>query len=329
MLVVGAGLVGLSLAWQLLLRGRSVQLIDPQLEQADPAHSGSAAALGVLMAQVFHRSSGRGWRLRQRSHQLWPLWLAALERRGRRLPRRQGLLQLASCQAELEHQQRLVAERQRRGIPLEHWGPDQLKRLQPALPAAALGGLHSPNDGQLDPGPVLQALWAEARASGLQASRDAVVQLERRGRDWQVHCRSGNRHSAAWLVVSAGLGSGMLLDRLGHPLPMEPVLGQALELELAAAPHWTWPGVCQWRGLNLVPRPDLPGRETPVAGRHPGAGQPGQPRGPGRPAPLGGRGVIPHNHPGAGLAAPGPTGAPLAGGALPARGPAGPRAGAA
>lgn len=259
MLVVGAGLVGLSLAWQLLLRGRSVQLIDPQLEQADPAHSGSAAALGVLMAQVFHRSSGRGWRLRQRSHQLWPLWLAALERRGRRLPRRQGLLQLASCQAELEHQQRLVAERQRRGIPLEHWGPDQLKRLQPALPAAALGGLHSPNDGQLDPGPVLQALWAEARASGLQASRDAVVQLERRGRDWQVHCRSGNRHSAAWLVVSAGVASGLLLENLGHLLPMEPVLGQALELELAAAPHWNWPGVCQWRGLNLVPRPDLPG----------------------------------------------------------------------
>ncbi len=107
---------------------------------------------------------------------------------------------------------------------------------------------------------MLQALWAEARASGLQASRDAVVQLERRGRDWQVHCRSGNRHSAAWLVVSAGVASGLLLENLGHLLPMEPVLGQALELELAAAPHWNWPGVCQWRGLNLVPRPDLPGR---------------------------------------------------------------------
>ena len=73
--------MGLAVAWELLNRGLAVELIDPALDQAstsDPA-SGSLAALGVLMAQVFHRSSGRGWRLRQQSQLLWQQWLIRLQ----------------------------------------------------------------------------------------------------------------------------------------------------------------------------------------------------------------------------------------------------------
>jgi glycine/D-amino acid oxidase-like deaminating enzyme len=263
-LVVGGGLVGLATAWQLVARGHAVELIDPGLDQATAAASGSVAALGVLMAQVFHRSSGRAWRLRQQSHQIWPQWLAALQQRGHRLPQRQGLLLLAASAAEQEHQQRLLAQRRQQAIPLEHWTSSCLSQLRPALPAAALGGLYSPGDGQLDPRAVLQAIWCEARAAGLRTSRDLVTALERCGSDWQVHCRSGARRSTSWLVICAGVASGNLLASLGHPLPMEPVLGQALELELNTPPPWEegerpWPGAVLWRGINLVPRPDLPG----------------------------------------------------------------------
>ena len=47
---------------------------------------GVATALGVLMARVFHRSSGRGWRLRQRSLELWGAWRRELEARGWPVP---------------------------------------------------------------------------------------------------------------------------------------------------------------------------------------------------------------------------------------------------
>jgi glycine/D-amino acid oxidase-like deaminating enzyme len=262
-LVVGGGLVGLAVAWQLLARGLSVELIDPELERATPAESGSVAALGVLMAQVFHRSSGRGWRLRQQSHQLWQQWLTTLQQRGHQMKRRDGLLLLASGPEELEHQQRLLAQRQRQGIALQAWPSTWLDEMRPALPVA-LGGVYSPGDGQIDPRGVLQAIWSEARSAGLRASRDAVTALERCGSDWQVHCRSGARPRANWLVISAGVASADLLAGLGHRLPMEPVLGQALELELAETPPWDqgerpWPGAVVWRGINLVPRPDLPG----------------------------------------------------------------------
>ncbi|WP_053068257.1 FAD-binding oxidoreductase [Synechococcus sp. GFB01] len=259
MLVVGAGVLGLAVAWQLLLRGHSVRLIDPGLDSPDPARSGSWAALGVLMADVFHRSSGRAWRLRQRSRVLWEGWLADLEASGHPVQRRRGLLLLADGPAELERQQRLVEQRQRAGIPLELWDPAELAALHPPVPHAAAGGLYAPRDGQLDPASLLTALWQEARTRGLDTSRDAVASLERSGRDWLVRCRGGTSHTAAWLVICAGVSSSALLEPLGHRLPLQPVLGQALELQLANAPEWNWPGTCVWRGFNLVPRPDRNG----------------------------------------------------------------------
>ena len=263
MLVVGGGLVGLTVAWELLNRGLEVELIDPELEQATSAETGSVAALGVLMAQVFHRSSGRAWRLRQQSHQLWEAWLTSLRQRGHQVSRREGLLLLASSAEELQHQQRLLAQRQGQGIALQAWSSTWLREMQPAAPAA-LSGLYSPGDGQIDPRGLMQAIWSEARAAGLRASRDAVMALDRCGRDWQAHCRSGSSPRASWLVICAGLASAGLLAGLGHQLPMEPVLGQALELELADTPAWDqgkrpWPGAVVWRGINLVPRPDLAG----------------------------------------------------------------------
>jgi glycine/D-amino acid oxidase-like deaminating enzyme len=280
-LVVGAGIIGRMAAWRLAEAGHRVSLVDPAL--ADPlttgagqpaSLSGSQAALGVLMARVFHRSSGRSWRLRQRSLALWGDWLAELERRGHRLPRRQGLLLLAATPEERERQERIAADRARLGIPMRLLGPGELAALQPTLPGAPLGGLLSPEDGQIDPGPLLVALLQEAcvagEASGAKTTclAEAALAVERgsgqsgeggRVKRWRLTLASGDVVEADWLVLCLGLGSQPLLAGMGLEPPLEPVLGQALELELATDPPWTWPGVVVWRGMNLVPRPDLEG----------------------------------------------------------------------
>jgi glycine/D-amino acid oxidase-like deaminating enzyme len=231
------------------------------------------------MARVFHRSSGRAWRLRQRSHALWSEWLAELERRGHRLPRREGLLLLAATPEERERQERIAADRARLGIPLRVLGPEELTQLQPGLPGSPLGGLLSPEDGQIDPGPLLEALLQEACTAGAARGgetscvAEAVTAVKRgpggpggvgdAGRRWRLQLAGGAELQAAWLVLTLGLGTGKLLAGLGLDLPLEPVLGQALELalaaEAAAPPSWSWPGVVVWRGVNLVPRPDLEG----------------------------------------------------------------------
>ena len=258
--MIGAGVVGLSVAWWLTEHGHHVGLIDPALAEGQASDAGSTAALGLLMAQIFRRSSGRGWRLRQQSLALWQSWREHLARRGHSMPLRPGLLQLATNAQEWQAQQQLVEQRQRQGLPLRLLEHQELNALQPALPAAAIGGLLSPNDGQLDPIPAMQALLADGRRQGLHTLAEPVLRIERGGGDaaerWCIHTPSGEQRRSQWLVIAAGLGSPALLEPLGHERPQSPVLGQALELQLPAGCNAElWPGSLSWDGINLVPRP--------------------------------------------------------------------------
>jgi len=291
-IVVGAGIVGVSCAWLLQRRGHRVLLIDPALGpdySPDSGPNASRAALGVLMGHVFRRSNGRGWRLRQRSLGLWSFWSQLLASRGRPIAHRSGLLLLAHDGPELERQRALLAERQKLGLPLSAWSQEQLKAMAPPLPVPVLGGLFSAEDGQIDPLQALEALHSDACAAGLTSLPESVTTLEprRRGKGWQVRLQDGRVLEAEWLVLAAGIEGQSLLAsledqgargagaRADSPLQLEPVLGQALELELEASiaqaigqpsphpnesdPTTGWPGVVVWQGMCLVPRPDLPG----------------------------------------------------------------------
>ena len=281
-IVVGAGLVGQASAWWLQRHGHRVLVLDAghssqafSTEEdsaararttADGNLSGSQAALGVLMARVFHRSRGRAWQLRQHSLDLWGQWRRVLEGSGHPIPWRPGLLLLADDAAELDRQRALAADPIRQGMGLAIWTRDNLERLSPTAPEA-VGGLFSEADGQLDPGTALRALQRDGHAAGLEHQSGRAVALEPRGAGWRVRLACGGVEEAEWVVVCAGLGSGSLLETVGVTRAMEPVLGQALEMELApdnrrpSQPEalWNWPGAVVRSGINLVPRPDLPG----------------------------------------------------------------------
>ena len=228
-------------------QGHQVQLIAP-----DTAPQGSAAALGLLMAEVYQRRSGRGWRLRRRSMQLLQHWQEELQ-----LPIQRGLLLLASETQEWERQQRLVHQSQ----CLELLSPADLKQqvnqaTLPELPDGVLGGVWSEGDGQLDPMQWIRQLQLSAAEQGLERLQASVTTVDRNGSGpWQLRLSDGSELSCDWLLIAAGLGSSGLLESLGHPLPMEPVLGQALELQLGSEPP-AWNGCLIWKGINLVPRPN-------------------------------------------------------------------------
>ncbi|WP_315860109.1 FAD-dependent oxidoreductase [Cyanobium sp. N5-Cardenillas] len=271
MIVVGAGIVGLACAWWLQCRGHQVLLLDPALAgdlpgDRDPGgewRSGSRAALGLLMADSFHRDRGRAWDLRQRSLELWSRWRHELAQRGHPIPYRPGVLLLAADGAEQERLAALGEHKRALGLPLEPWDRRRLEPLLPTLPQPCLAGLHSGRDGQLDPASALAALAADGRQRGLALQRDAAVALQPERGGWRVELAGGGAERAAWVVLAAGTAASTLLKGVSGLEPgrwtLEPVLGQALELELAAPLPSEWPGTVVWRGVNLVPRPDLKG----------------------------------------------------------------------
>ena len=284
--VIGAGLVGLATAWLLCRRGYGVVLVDGQgsrdVSSASELQrsSGSAAALGVLMAGVFHRSSGRAWRLRQRSQLLWRQWRQELAARGRPLPMRDGLLLLAASEAELAHQQALLQDPRRPPGSLRSLDRGELALLWPPPPPVALGGLLSLDDGQLDPVAAMEALRIDALEAGLEIVNGWAAALERRTIGWRVQLANGERLEADRVVITAGLGSMDLIptDHRAEapplPPPLQPVLGQALELALrpgdvpatvkadatadALQRACNWPGAVVWKGINLIQRTPEP-----------------------------------------------------------------------
>ena len=259
--MIGAGAIGLGTSWHLAQQGHDVSVYDPRLNQAIDREgsakdlSGTSASLGVLMGHVFRRSSGRGWRLRRRSMELWPQWIETLQAHQPDLKLHPGLLQIAENEQAAERMESLAAQRVDLGLHMvTNVG------LEGIWPTASHGGLHSPHDGRIDPLLLQQALRQALAEQNVELNATAVVHLERKDNLWRVHHADGSSSVHDLVVLCTALNSDVLLEPLGKARPMTPVLGQALSLELTTGPPtWShWPSVLVDQGFNLIPT--APGR---------------------------------------------------------------------
>jgi D-amino-acid oxidase len=265
--VIGAGAVGAGTAWHLARQGHNVTLIDPSLDapiQRSNGHqqalNGTAASLGVLMGNVFRRSSGRAWRLRQRSMELWPQWVEKLHHPDTPLQLDSPLIQLASSPLELERMQSLA--KQRRELGLESFGSESTEALQTSdqipWPNPGHGGLHSQNDGRIDPLALQRALRRSLKAEKVALLQASVTKLHRPNpgdrKLWRLELSTGHNTHCDVVVICTALDSSLLLQPLGHEFPMEAVLGQVLDLQVSAsAKAWDhWPAVLVCNGINLI-----------------------------------------------------------------------------
>ena len=206
------------------------------------------------MGHVFRRSSGRGWRLRQRSMSLWPLWVSELQRQEPNLTLETPLLQLANGDETLHHMRKLVDTRPDCGLSLI-----ERHQLQHIWPDITHGGLLSKRDGRINPLLLLKALrkaLAELPVSCVTAAVETISRTGHgQGGGWELGCNDGSCLRQDAVVICAALNSPALLEPLGHPRPMQPVLGQALKLKITSGPtDWMgWPAVLVHRGYNLIP----------------------------------------------------------------------------
>jgi len=217
------------------------------------------------MADVFQRSSGRSWRLRQQSMQLFSEWQQHLQGAGYQAKINRGLWLLTNNSNQWQKYQLLAEERSKQGIGIEIFNAAALKEQAelgalPPLSEGLIGGIWSGRDGQLDPNEWMKELLLDSQNNGLKFINSKVSELTQINGSWQLSLETNNKDNEIydWLIVCAGLESIDLLAPLGlnniNNLAMQPVLGQALELELAAGINLQQS--INWNGINLVPRPD-------------------------------------------------------------------------
>ncbi len=259
--VIGCGVVGAALAYELSKFPVKVTVLDKQ----PPAQGATRAALGVLMGVISHKIKGNAWRMRQASLQRYETLIPELEAlTGRQIPfNRQGILQLLVPRQEpgnvgdLADWKQLVEIRHSQGWHLEIWDSAQIKASCPDLDCER--AIYSPQDRQVEPVALTLAMVDAAKRNGVTFHFGVTVEeydLATTANNQRL-CRQiktkrvGATHESPrlqdldWLVVTAGLGSVQCLQPLGSELRLNslspehqpsldirPVLGQAIHLKL-------------------------------------------------------------------------------------------------
>jgi glycine oxidase len=228
-LVVGAGLAGLPVAWELTRRGARVAVVDREV----PGQAASRVAAGML-APVTEAEPDDPEHLRLGSAALdgWPAFASALQEASAvAVPlHRRGTLALARDRDEAEALGRFQAVCGGFGIEVERVLPSTARRLEPALAPTLRLALAIPGDAAVDPRVVVAALVeALRRADVATTAGDVARVLVEGGRAAGVVLADGTALRAGAVVLATGAWSVEGLPPAAR-VPVRPVKGQLLIL---------------------------------------------------------------------------------------------------
>lgn len=219
-IVVGAGIVGMSAAWQLAAAGRRVLLID----KGRPGGEQSSRNWGWI------RLNGRNLRELDAALAGRALWDELVVELGADVDfHAHGNLQLAYDDAELERFARWQRAASERGLRTELLDRAQVRKLFPELGGAFIGASYSPRDGGANPHLVVAAL-ANHLASRVTVEADtSVLTIETTGTRVRGVLTERGRRQADSVILAAGAWTSRLLLGLGLRLPQRKVRGTVLE----------------------------------------------------------------------------------------------------
>ncbi len=221
--VLGAGVIGLAVAWRAAARGQSVLVLE-----RDVVGAGATRVAAGMLAPVAEADPGERalLELGLASAARWPAFAEELgDASGLDAGyRTTGTLVVARDRDEAEALERERAVRADLGVAVERLLPSAARRLEPALAPTVRGAFLAPDDHQADPRLLVAALAVAARLAGVEIRERTEVLAVAPG---AVTCadvvvRAGR------VVVATGAWAGGLA---GLPaLPVRPVKGQTLRL---------------------------------------------------------------------------------------------------
>src|SRR5215470_17299180 len=225
--VIGAGVIGLSIAWRLALRGLSVVVF----ERATVGAGASLAATGMLAAAAEHEPGCHDLlALALESQRQWRQFRAALEAQsGRDIDfREDGTLVVALGRDEVERLRFRHDLHKRCGLPTRWLSGPEARELEPGLRPSVAGALHCGEDHQVDPRLVIPALRrAVVVAGGRLVEYCTVRGIDLEGGRVAGLAAARGSCRAPTVVLTAGAWTGDLVPP-NLTVPVRPLKGQAL-----------------------------------------------------------------------------------------------------
>ena len=253
-IVIGGGVIGLSIARELARRGVSDVVL---LDKGDLGKEASWAAGGILAPQVEADSADDFFKLATASRDLYPSFAQALyDETGIDLELDQtGTLCIAFSEDDEAKLRQRFAWQQRAGLRVEWLDFDDVRRVEPHLSSQIRCALRFPDDWQVENRKLVEALIASNEKLSIRLFPDCAVTSLRVDGDRVVGVDTGNGSiDAAVVVVCAGAWTSCLTSsKSSAPIEIEPVRGQMLCFR--PSPRMAHHVIYSKRGY-LVPRRD-------------------------------------------------------------------------
>lgn len=225
-IVLGGGIIGCALAEELARHGQRVVVI----ERGRIGAEASSAAAGILSAQMDLPEPGPLFELCQASRRMYPRWVEHLERRSGVLVgyHVDGILYLAMTGHDEHAMERRARWQRTRGLRVERWSRNEVRRQEPSLDGRPRCGFHFPTEAQVDNVRLMEALAMACRKSGVEIYEQTNVRrLLIRERAVRGVETDRGEHLAP--VVVNCLGSWASMDgAFPVKMPLEPARGQIL-----------------------------------------------------------------------------------------------------
>jgi glycine oxidase len=259
LVVVGAGIIGLAIAWRASERGLGVTVLE-----RDTVGSGASHVAAGMLAPVAEVEFGEAGRrllgLGLRSADLWPAFAQELEAAaGLDVGlMRTGTLLVARDADEARELERQLTFRESLGLRVERLRPSEAREREPALAPTVRLALHAPDDHSVDPRLALAALRQACLSAGVELrERTAVSRIELEAdRVAAVTLAGGERLPARTVVVAAGSWSERVAGLADEArVPVRPVKGQILRLRDPGGPGLLGRAI-RFEGGYVVPRAD-------------------------------------------------------------------------
>jgi glycine oxidase len=256
--VVGAGVIGLAVAWRAAQRGLKVVV----LERAGEVGTGTTPIAAGMIAPISEAIASEQplMRLGLASARAYPDFVAELQESSGMDPGflSCGTLFGARDADEAEALTRELALRERLGLPARRLLASEARRIEPALTPTLRLALEIPDDHAIDPRRLTPALGQAASRAGAEVRLNATVSRVaiERDRVTGVELADGRRVRADHVVLAGGVWSdavGGLPDEAR--VPIHPVKGQILRLHDPNGPGLLTHAL-RMTGAYLVPRGD-------------------------------------------------------------------------
>lgn len=253
-LVIGGGVIGLSIARELRLAGVTHITV---LDRSTSGREASWAAAGMLAPNAEAEHADDFYRFCAASNNIYPDFVRELaDETGINIDYRKcGTIEVALSEDDAARLSAKFERQKLKGFSVEALEAGDMLRLEPYIAPNALAGIHYPDDGYIDNRQLVEALRVHLRQSGVEIIENCSVESVCLDGDRVVGAIAGGRTFDADITILA-TGAWSSLIKIGvRPLPfsVKPIKGQMVSF---ADPLLDLRKVIIAPGAYLTPRAD-------------------------------------------------------------------------